>query len=129
MIDILLDSNQAYAKLIGQNLNLCDSGSAIFTGLNPQLWMGPGFTGNLASNTFSVLPSPPPGMSCLSITNGSFQATLSHMPTTGAVSIGLSTDLISWLQVGFYPASGTNLTFSLPVSNNPAAFFRAGVVP
>jgi hypothetical protein len=117
-----------YGNLIGQNLYLEDSGSAVFTGLQPQLWEGLGFTGNLAGNTVAA-PEPPPSMSQLTITNGSFQTTFTNMPTNGAVAIEMSTNLISWLQVAFNEAAATNITFNFPTTNNASAFFRTKVVP
>jgi len=126
--DILVDRGQIYAALEGQNLNLKDSGTAIFTGLQPQFWEASGFTGTLASNIVTSTQSPPT-VTKPTISNGSFQMTLTNLPSEGSIAIELSTNLISWLQVGFYPATGTNLTFSFLMTSNSTAFFRTAVVP
>ena len=125
--DINDDHLGIYASLIGQDLYLRDSGSAVFTGLQPQLYEGLGFTGNLASNVVSFV-QPPPKVLQPTINNGSFQMTLTNVPTQGAIAIELSTNLTSWLQVAFNPAAGTNIYFSLPTTNYSVAFFRAKAV-
>jgi hypothetical protein len=125
--DIKSDRFNTYADLVGQDLALRDFGSAVFMGLEPQLWEGGGFTGNLASNTVNIVQLPPK-VSQATIGNGSFQMTLTNMPTVGAIAIELSTNLISWLQVSFYPAAGTNLHLSFPTTNYTAAYFRTKVV-
>jgi hypothetical protein len=126
--DILIDSPNTYAGLYGQNLSLRDSGTAVFAGLQPQLYEGSGFTGNLASNTVSVVQSPPK-VSKARIVSNSFQMTLTNVPSSGSIAIEVSTNLNSWLQVAFSPAAGTNLSFSFPTTNYTAAFFRTKVVP
>lgn len=126
--DILIDSPNTYAGLYGQNLSLRDSGTAIFAGVQPQFYEGSGFTGNLASNTVSVVQSPP-GVSHPKVVNGSFQMTLTNVPSSGSIAIEVSTNLNSWLQVAFSPAAGTNLNYSFSVTNAPYQFFRTKVVP
>jgi hypothetical protein len=128
MVDILLDSKQVYANLVGQNLNLKNSGSAIFTGLNPQLWEGSGFTGDLASNVVSGLP-PLPIVSTATMSNGFFKLSLSNVSTQGHIALEYSTNLLSWLQISFNPAAGTNLIYSIPTANQASGFFRAKVAP
>lgn len=126
--NITADAFGVYESDIGQNLNLEDTGSAIFTGLQPQHWASSGFTGNLTNSVVSVV-QPPPVVTMPMTMNGVFQMTLTNMPTEGSIAIELSTNLISWLQVVFNPAAGTNLTFSFPMTNNTAAFFRTVLVP
>lgn len=126
--DIYADAFGMYVSVIGQNLNLEDTGSAIFTGLQPQLWEGPGFTGNLASNTVTVVQSPPKVL-LPKVVNGSFQMTLTNVPSSGSIAIEVSTNLNSWLQVAFSQAAGTNLNYSFSVTNAPQQFFRTKVVP
>jgi hypothetical protein len=126
--NIGVDLYGTYESDIGQNLPLEDSGSAIFMGLQPQLWERSGVSGNLGTNVVSILQAPPREAKAM-ITNGSFQMALMDMPTQGAVAVELSTNLISWLQVGFYPAAGTNVNFTFATTNCPTAFFRSVVVP
>jgi len=122
--NIQSDANGTYASDIGLNLGLEDSGSAIFTGILPQLWEGPAFTGNL-TNSAVTIGQLPPNMIRPQILNGIFEVTLTNIPNSGSIAIELSTNLVSWLQVSFNPATGTNQTFSFAVTNNNSAFFRA----
>lgn len=126
--DIYGDAFGMYVSVIGQSLNLQDTGSAVFTGLQPQLWESTGFSGNLGSNAVAGLAFPP-SMSHPTIANQVFQTTLTNMPTNGAVAIELSTNLSSWLQVGFDEVAGSNILFTFPMTNYPTAFFRTKVVP
>jgi hypothetical protein len=128
--DIDFDTNYygTFAALYGQNLALKDSGKAIFTGLQPQLWEGLGFTGNLTNNTVTIAQSPPKVLQP-KVSNGSFQMTLTNVPSSGSIAIEVSTNLNSWLQVAFSPAAGTNLNYSFSVTNAPCQFFRTKVVP
>lgn len=116
-----------YNNYFGEALSLRDSGTAIFTGLQPQLWEGSGFGGDLLGPSMANLQSPPVPLA--KIINGSFQLCLTNVPISGSIAIETSTDLISWLQVAFTPAAGTNLNYFFPVTNNPCAFFRAKVIP
>jgi len=120
------DMLSAYTDRIGQIYSVEDSGTATFTGLQPQLWEGAGFSGDLLGPTFSIQPPPVPSGA---ISNGIFQLSLSNVPNSGSIAIEVSTDLISWLQVAFNPATGTNLNYSFTVTNAPYQFFRAKIVP
>jgi Leucine-rich repeat (LRR) protein len=126
--DINADTFGMYSSVIGSSLSLEDAGSAIFTGLTSQLWQSSEFTGNLTNNVSSVV-QPPPAVPMPEINNASFQMTLTNVPTSGSIAIEMSTNLISWLQVSFNPATGTNQTFSFTMTNNSIAFFRTLVVP
>src|SRR5205823_12597809 len=102
-----------YVDLIGQDLPLADSGSAIFNGLQPEFYEASSFRGNLVSDGVYTVQSPqfPPRVSQVNVTNKEFQMTLTNMPSSGSVAIEMSPNLVSWLQVGFTRAGGTNFTF------------------
>lgn len=126
--DINNDHLRIYPQLIGQSLALRDSGYAVFLGLEPQLYERADFTGNLASNTNAVVQVPLKFLQ-MRVANGSFQSTLTNVPNSGSVAVETSTNLISWLQVAFNPASGTNLSYSFPATNTSDQFYRAKAVP
>jgi caspase domain-containing protein len=127
-IDITNDRLKFYVNLIGQDLLLADSGSAIFNGLQPEFYEASTFRGNLVSDGAYTVQSPP-RVSQANVTNNAFQMTLTNMPSSGSVAIEMSPNLVSWLQVGFTPAGGTNFTFNFPTTNNANAFFKAKVIP
>ena len=127
-IDFNVNDYGTFAALYGQYLKLKDSGSVIFTGLQPQHWESSGFTGNLTNSVVSVVQLPPKETKP-KVTNGVFQMTLTNVPSSGAVAIEVSTNLNSWLQVAFSSAAGTNLSYSFSVTNAPYQFFRTIVVP
>jgi len=126
--NINADAFGVYENDIGQNLNLEDTGSAVFTGLQPQIWENSGFTGSLTNSVMSVV-QPAPKETRPMVVNGEFKMTLTNVPSSGSIAIEVSTNLNSWLQVAFNTAAGTNLNFSFSVTNAPYQFFRTIVVP
>jgi hypothetical protein len=124
--DINNDTLGTYASLIGQDLYLRNTGSATFTGLQPQFYEGAGFTGSLLGPTPTGL-QPAPTVSAATMSNGFFQLSLTNVPTQGDIALECSTDLVMWLQIAFDPAAGTNLAYSLAVTNQSSGFFRAKV--
>jgi len=125
--NINADAFGVYENDIGQNLNLEDTGSAVFTGLQPQIWESSGFTGNLTNSVMSVV-QPAPKETKPTVANGEFKMTLTNVPSSGSIAVEISTNLNSWLQVAFGPATGTNINYSFSVSNAPCQFFRTIVV-
>jgi len=125
--DITANLNNLYAYALGQNLSFEDSGSAIFTGLQAQLYKSSDFKGNLTNNVASNV-QPPPSVIRPAIRNGSFQMTITNVPASGSIAVEQSMDLISWLQVSFSPATGTNQIFSYSLTNGTCSYFRTLLV-
>jgi hypothetical protein len=126
--DIRTDPRDRNALLIGMDLDLRDSGSAIFTGLQPELYESAGTPGRLLPSTTASSPK----IALLlqgRMVDQAIQITIDRsVAATNAVALELSTNLRSWLQVGFNPAGSNNVVFAVPATNYTSAFFRAKLV-
>jgi hypothetical protein len=117
-----------YNQYQGLELPLRDRGTAVFTGLEPELYERAGFRGDLLGSVISAV-QPSPVTSAIAVTNGLCQVFWSGVPASGSVVIQRSSDLTTWQQVGFQPAAGTNVSYSIPATNQPEMFFRAKLIP
>jgi hypothetical protein len=126
--DLSADYSGLYAFLLGDNLNLRDSGTSIFSGLQPQLWRTSQSVGTLSNSVTGGLGWTPK-LARMNFISNMFNMTLTNISTNGFVAIEMSTNLTSWLQVACNPANGTNLNYSFPTTNVPCQFFRTEVVP
>jgi transglutaminase-like putative cysteine protease len=68
-------------------------------------------------------------LSVINSTAGSIQFCLSDPPAEGSVVIEISTNLANWLPIATNSAAGATLFYSFPTTNQPAAFFRARLLP
>jgi hypothetical protein len=125
---IVNDMPGAFTNYFGQYLVLKDSGSAIFTGLKPQLYEKAGFKGDLLGPVTLTNQISPRLFNARVVTN-SLCFSVTNVPAQGNIVVESSTDFAMWLQVAFTNASGTNLNYSFPMTNNAAMFFRAQIIP
>jgi len=117
-----------YPELIGQAVDLKDTGSAIFTGLQPELYERREFDGDISGPDVSPITSAPQPFG-LTITEGQVQFGVSNVPAQGAVAIESSEDMVGWLQLSFKPAAGADLSFTYLMGHASRLFFRVKAVP